>query len=738
MKLIFQYRTLLCLVVTVLFLLHHIERINIPLLNNVENTAYDLRLKLSVPGTIDSRIVILDIDEKSLAQEGRWPWSRDKLSYLVDMLFEYYQIKLLGFDIVFSEPDTSSGLGLLNKLSKNELADNEQFSSIVEKLTPQLNFDTVFANSLESRPVVMGYYFNNADNINPSSSLPKPAYNLKDLPSAGFIKSYGYGANLKTLQDKALYGGYFNNVSIDIDGSFRRLPLITEYDGHLYESLSLAMYRRLLEQPPLEFTFNSGYDLDSSTPRLEAINIESLSIPVTDQGVALVPYRGKQGSFKYISATDVLNGITPPEELMNKIIIMGATAAGIFDLRITPVQNVYPGVEVHANLVSAMLDQQFKSKPTYMLGVEFVELILLALLVIVLYPKLSSGSAAIVFGIIISTMFLLNIYAWRELHIDNFIATPMVLLFILFSIQIYFGYFLETKRKNKLGQIFGQYIPSALVEDMSKSEDEYSLKGESRELTVLFSDVRGFTSISENMEPEELCELMNEILTPVTKVIHHNNGTIDKYIGDAVMAFWGAPLHDDNHASNAVKASLEFTSILESINQYFVTKDWPHIDIGVGINTGNMNVGNMGSEFRIAYTVMGDAVNLGSRLEALTKQYGVRVIVSESTRLAAPEFTYLELDRVRVKGKNEPITIYEPLCLSQDLTKEKSQQIDLLQIAYDYYHNQQWKLAQKEFSTLAEQYPDKLLYRLYLDRIEEYIKTTPEADWDGVYTHTSK
>ena len=725
--------------ITVLFLLHHIERVNIPLLNNIENIAYDLRLKLSVPGTIDSRIVILDIDEKSLAQEGRWPWSRDKLSFLTDMLFDYYQIKLLGFDIVFSEPDTSSGLGLLDKLSKNELAGNEEFSTIVKKLTPQLNFDTVFANSLENRSIVMGYYFNNAsNNINPSSSLPKPAYNLKDLPPIGLIQSHGYGANLKTLQDKAIYGGYFNNQSIDIDGSFRRLPLITEYDGKIYESLSLAMYRRLLDQAPLEFTFNSGYDLASSIPRLEAINIESLSIPVTDQGVALVPYLGKQGSFKYISATDVLNGITPPEELMNKIIIMGATAAGIFDLRITPVQNVYPGVEIHANLVSAMLDQRFKSKPTYMLGVEFVELILLALLVIVLYPKLSSGSAAIVFGIIISAIFGLNIYAWRELHLDNFIATPMVLLFILFSIQIYFGYFLETKRKNKLGQIFGQYIPSTLVEDMSKSEDEYSLKGENRELTVLFSDVRGFTSISENMEPEELCDLMNEILTPVTKVIHHNNGTIDKYIGDAVMAFWGAPLHDHNHASNAVKSSLEFTSILESINQYFVSKNWPHIDIGVGINTGNMNVGNMGSEFRIAYTVMGDAVNLGSRLEALTKQYGVRVIVSESTKLAAPEYAYLELDRVRVKGKTEPITIYEPLCLSQDLTEKKSQQLDLLQIAYNYYHKQQWEHARKEFEILVQQDPDKFLYRLYLGRIEEYIKTAPAADWDGVFTPTRK
>jgi len=721
-----------------MFLIHHIKQVEIPLLNDIENIAYDLRLKLTMPSTFDSRIVILDIDEKSLASEGRWPWSRDKLSYLVDILFDYYQVKVLGFDIVFSEPDTSSGLELIEQLSENELSEDKLFNDVVHTLKPQLDFDGLFAQSLKDRAVVLGYYFNTSNNnVNPSSLLPKPVSGLKNS-AADLITVHGYGANLAQLQGAAIYGGYFNNSSVDSDGSYRRLPLVVEHDGDVYESLSLSMYRRLLGQPPLEFTFKAGYDRSSSGSRLESIEIESLSIPVTDRGVALVPYRGKQGSFEYISTTDVLSGIVPPEKLENKIIIMGATAAGIMDLRTTPVQNVYPGVEVHANLISAMLDQSFKSKPTYMLGTEFLELIVLSLLIIILYPKLSSGVAALVFAGLIGLMFSLNIYAWTVLNIDNFIATPLILLFILFSIQIYFGYFLETKKKNKLGKIFGQYIPEELVEDMSHSENEYSLKGESREMTVLFSDVRGFTSISEGMKPDKLCELMNEILTPITQVIHQNNGTIDKYIGDAVMAFWGAPVANNNHAYNAVFSALRFSSVLEELNKQFVLKEWPHIDLGIGINTGEMNVGNMGSEFRIAYTVMGDAVNLGSRLEGLTKQYGVSVIVSESTKVSAPEFTYMELDRVRVKGKTEPITIYEPLALIENVTNSQKEQLLILEKAYGHYHSREWAQAKDCFTRLKLIEPTRYLYNLYLERIEEFIRLDPGDDWNGVYDHIVK
>jgi adenylate cyclase len=730
------YRNLSCLVITGIFLFHLAGQIEIPLLNRIENIVYDLRLRFSTSSTIDPRIVIFDIDEKSLAQEGRWPWSRDKMTYLVDIMFDYYRIKVLGFDIVFSEPDTSSGLGLLEKLAQEELADDKEFGNVLDQVRPRLDFDDLFARSLKDRAVVLGFYFNQArTSTNPDSSLPFSNILLSDHPSLKPLKATGYGANLQILQNAAIYGGYFNNQSVDSDGSYRRVPLITAYQGKIYEALSLAVYRRLLGQPDLKFDFSHGY---GDKARLESITIESLSIPVTENGTVLVPYRGKQGSFNYISATDLLNGEVDPELLADKIVLVGTTAPGLLDLRTTPVQNVYPGVEIHANLISSMLDDNFRSKPTYMLGAEFIELILLAGFVMFLYPKLSSIAAALTFSLLILLMISANFYLWNVLNIDNFLATPLIVLFLLFLTQMYFGYFLETRKKNKLGKIFGQYIPAELVADMSKTEHEFTLKGESREMTVLFSDVRGFTTISETLEPEQLSDLINEILTPVTKMIHHNKGTIDKYIGDAVMAFWGAPLEDKNHAHNAVNAALEFVHVLESINLSFQAKAWPAIDMGIGVNTGVMSVGNMGSEFRMAYTVMGDAVNLGSRLEGLTKQYGVRVIVGETTKNAAPEFSYVEVDRVKVKGKNEPVTIYEPLGLSQTLSIEDAELIQHLNDAYTSYHSRNWRDAQKTFLALKTQFPQRLLFDIYLDRIEQYIASPPETDWDGVFTHQTK
>lgn len=727
-------RSLVCLIVTALFLLHIAGRIDIPLLNKVENIVYDIRLSNTTPNTVDPRIVIVDLDEKSLAQEGRWPWSRDKLSFLVDILFDYYQIHVLGFDVVFAEPDTTSGLQLLETLQQLTLADNPQFNKVVEQLRPQLAFDEMFANSLKDRNVVLSYYFNPNTNINPDSSLPKPVASKQATPTS-LLQAKGYGSNLNILQDAAVAGGYFNNDTVDSDGSYRRLPLLMAYNDEIYETLALAMYRKAMKVTDIQFDYGDGY---ADQAHIESLTLNSLSIPVDNRAVALVPYRGKQGSFRYISATDVLSGAVPIEALADKIVLFGATAAGILDLRTTPVQNVFPGVEVHANILSGMLDSNFKSKPDYMLGAEFLELLILAALVIFLYPKLSSIQSIGIFGVLIVVMFSLNIYLWQTLNIDSILATPIILLFILFLIQIYFGYFLESKKKNKLSKIFGQYIPKELVSEMSQSEHDFTLKGESKEMTVLFSDVRGFTSISENMSPVDLCELINEILTPVTQTIHQHQGTIDKYIGDAVMAFWGAPLDNENHAHHAVTAALAFTPVIKQINNSFKEKGWPKIEMGIGLNTGTMNVGNMGSEFRMAYTIMGDAVNLGSRLEGLTKQYGVQIIVSETTKYATPDIGYLELDRVRVKGKNEPVSIYEPLGLNTALTSEELSTIEQLDIALSDYHQQNWQQAKSAFITLSELQPEKQLFKLYITRIDEYLLKPPEADWDGVFTHKSK
>ncbi|MFU8788070.1 MAG: CHASE2 domain-containing protein [Methylobacter sp.] len=738
-KILKSYRPLSCLLITLLFMAHSARWLEIPTLQRMENIVYDLRLRSTAPNTIDPRIVIVDIDEQSLAQEGRWPWRRDKLAYLADMLFDYYQIKLLGFDVIFSEADTSAGVELLEQLASGPLQSNTGFLSALETLRPQLSYDDQFAKSLQNRPVVLAYFTSPIAEKTPEIGvLPPPLAKASEHPFSSLLaKEKSYTANLPKLQAAATSGGFFNNPAVDEDGVYRRLPLLTEYRQHIYPALSLALFKTLLEQPPIEFVTGSGYGAQHSE-RLEALNIEGFHIPVDQSSNLLVPYRGRQGSFPYISATDVLNGIVPQAALQDKIVIVGTTAAGLLDLRATPVQHVYAGVEIHANILSGLLDQRIKSRPSYSLGIELLELAAICLAAILIFPRLPVFLSALIFGVWLAAGIAANFYAWTAWHIDTALAAPITLLVVLYGIQLFFGFFFESRRKKQLGNIFGQYIPPELVEQMSKSDEEFTLKGESRDMTVLFSDVRGFTTISEGMEPQELCELINGILTPVTRVIHESKGTIDKYIGDAIMAFWGAPMHNPQHASYAVKAGLAILQTLTRIQQDFKAKGWPEIDIGIGINTGKMSVGNMGSQFRIAYTVMGDAVNLGSRLEGLTKQYGVKMIVSESTAQAAPEYSYRELDKVRVKGKHNPITIYEPLGIGADLSPEQRQQLDLLNQALHSYRQQQWLAAQAIFGQLAGSHPHDKLYAIYLERIAYYLESPPETDWDGAFTHTSK
>ncbi|MDD5274538.1 MAG: adenylate/guanylate cyclase domain-containing protein [Methylovulum sp.] len=734
------YRILSCIAISSIFMMHATGWLKMPVLQRIENISYDLRLRATVANTLDPRIVIVTLDEDSLAQEGRWPWSRDKMAYLVDMLFDYYHIKLLGFDVLFAEPDNSSGVTLLDKLAAGALQQDTGFLSALATLRPQLAYDAVFAKSLANRPVVMGYFTSHIKEKTPQvGKLPPPLASVANWPfSTSLFNVQSYTANLGPLQTAAQSGGFFNNPAIDPDGVYRKLPLVVNYHNQVYEALSLALFRTLLGQPPVQFIIGENYGLNQADNRLEGLRIEGFTVPVDENGAILVPFRGRQGSFNYIPATDVLNGITDPAKLKDKIVIFGTTAAGLLDSRATPVQSVYPGVEIHANVLSALLDQTLKSRPNYILAVEVVELLLICLLGVLVFPRLSAVSSALVFGLLFSAILIGNLYCWITWNIDTLLASPLILLTLLYGIQIFFSFFLESRRKRQLSALFGQYIPPELVAQMSQSDETFSLTGESREMTVLFSDVRGFTHISETMDPQRLCELINAILTPVTQVIHEAQGTIDKYIGDAVMAFWGAPMHNPNHAAYAVRSALAIVEMMTLLQQEFKTQGWPVIEMGIGINTGTMSVGNMGSQFRMAYTVMGDAVNLGARLEGLTKQYGVKIIVSAATRQAAPEFIYRELDTVRVKGKHQPITIYEPLGDNTKISAEQAHLLSLLNQGLQHYRQQQWPDALAIFTQLAAAQPDDRLYALYLDRIRFYQLSPPAGEWDGIFTYTSK
>jgi adenylate cyclase len=357
----------------------------------------------------------------------------------------------------------------------------------------------------------------------------------------------------------------------------------------------------------------------------------------------------------------------------------------------------------------------------------------MALLLPLVSPLLAAAGTLGIAAMVTAGTFI----AWNS-NLILPLASPLLLIVLIFMLHMTYGFFIESRGKRQLANLFGQYIPPELVDEMSESPQEYSLEGENREMTVLFSDVRGFTSISEGMDPRQLTQLMNALLTPMTRVIHKNRGTIDKYMGDAIMSFWGAPLADSEHARHALYAAMEMMDELMIMQQDFKQRGWPDVNIGIGLNTGNMNVGNMGSEFRMAYTVLGDAVNLGSRLEGLTKNYGVNIIVSEATRVEIPEFVFRELDLVRVKGKNEPVAIFEPIGHKNDLEKSVTSELRAYKQALKHFRAQSWDKAELDFFNLTRLDPDRLLYQVYLDRVAFFRNEPPGDDWDGVFTHTSK
>lgn len=736
-------RIALGLIVVLLFAGHASRRYSIPFIDRFENIVYDARLRLTMARDVDPRIVIVDIDEKSLAIEGRWPWRRDKLGLMLDQLFDHYQVGIVGFDVVFAERDESSGLSTLKALAENELRGNAPYQAALKEIAPRLEYDRLFAEKLKNRAIVLGYYFSHALSEDAkghtSGMLPKPVL------AAGTFKGHnipftswsGYGANLDEFQMAAASGGHFNPWP-DEDGVTRRVPMLAEYNGAYYESLSMAIVRLGLGLPPVRPGFPQDKPWSRDYPGLEWIDIGSVRIPVERLVTALVPYRGKEGSFKYISATDVLHSNARLDDLKNKIVLVGTTAPGLNDLRAAPVASVYPGVEIHANLIAGMLDGTIKQRPPYVLGAEVALLLVSGIFMSLLLPMVNPLRATLLTLAALAVVFATNVLVWAQGNLVLPLASGLMMIGALFALNMSYGFFVESRAKRQITGRFGQYVPPELVDEMSANPDAFSMEGESRELSVLFTDVRDFTTISEGLEPRELAKLMNEFLTPLTGVIYQHRGTIDKYMGDCIMAFWGAPLHDAQHARHAVMAGMEMHRILESLQPHFKAKGWPPIHIGIGVNSGRMSVGNMGSEVRVAYTVMGDAVNLASRLEGLTRHYGVRMIVGELTRAEVPEVTFRELDRVKVKGKGASVAIYEPVGLAAGIAKELRDELKLWMQVLKLYRACDWDMAELQLINLTRLDPHAGLYALYLERIARLRKNPPERGWDGSWKFETK
>ena len=632
-------------------------------------------------------------------------------------------------DVVQSEAETNPADKVEEALSKTNTPLPDWFSEIKESL----NADAIFAATIKDKELVLGYPFHNklvtqTGKLPPTSIISKP----NEIESLTTIHMLGYTANLNDFTNNATGSGFFS-VAPDRDGSIRRAPIIARYNDQIYPSLALETARiYLLEDEIILHTDDVG-----SAKTVTHVSMGKSNIYTDAQGQILIPYLGKRKHFDYLSASEVLHSNRTFTELEGAVVFIGTSAVGLADLRPTPVEASFPGVEIQATILHGILHPEtIAYVPDWTEGATIVWLVILGLIMSLLYPLLPPISLVIAgLGLLVAT-FSFNLWLWISQHINLPVIMSLLLIMAVSSIYVIYDLLRENKDRKRIHNMFGQYVPVEHINKLIDNPQQISTDGEKREMTVLFSDLRNFTSLSEPLSTRELKSFLNHYLTPITKIIFDYNGTIDKYVGDMVMAFWGAPIIDPNHAQLAVKSALDMQKKIDELQDDFTQIGINNVAAGIGIHTGEMNVGDMGSDYRRAYTVLGDAVNLGSRLESLTKFYGVKILVSENTKVQCPEIVFRYIDNVRVKGKNDAIKIYEPLLLKKDLSETFAKQLKIHELSFEYYRQGELHAATKLFENQLKD-SKQTLYQLYLDRINSFSGEVPKK-WDAVYTHKNK
>lgn len=703
-------------------------------LTRIEYLLYDLRFNLLLDYTkrdqSDHKIAIIDIDEDAIVEIGRFPWSRHKVATLIDKLGEA-GVLVTAFDVVFSEAEENP-VDYIAGLAPDALAQSVGNQGAWQNLYESVDADINMARAVSENDIVLGFFFQD-DGQYQNGMLPPPVFQVPPEWSERLVVTQrpGFTANIPVLQEQS-EGGGFVTMFPDFDGTVRRAPLVIRHGDFLYPSLALGAALRYLF-------------LDSVEPQVAEVGnvltvtevaVSEFPAPTDALGFVTVPYQGKAYTYPYISAADVMMDRLEPGVLEGAVVFVGTSAIGLADLRSTPMGPQYPGVEVHANILDALLSGGFPQKPDWAEGAMLFQLFLIAILMIVVLPRL--GPITMLLGGlgIILLVLVFNGYVWT-LGLDLPLAGALMLTLALTIIFIADGFLRENASKKMLKGMFDQYVPPAHIDKMMSDPDAYSFSGESKELTVLFSDIRSFTTISESLNAKDLKLMLNTYFTPITKEIFDYNGTIDKYVGDMVMAFWGAPIDDEHHRENAVKAALKMQEVTEQLKPMFKAQGLPEVNIGVGVNTGFMNVGDMGSSYRRAYTVLGDAVNLGSRLESITKFYGAKILIGEETYDHITGFVCRFVDRIVVKGKEEAIRVYEPLGLEGEVDANVVDEIQEYDLAYGLYLERRWDEATTAFKRLHEQNPLPL-YQVYVERIQDLRHQTLPDDWDGTFVHTSK
>ncbi len=655
-----QWLSVALLGVLLAYSLHHVD---IDPLRRLDAFLYDVRVRWFAHEAVNERIAIVDIDQRSLAEIGRWPWNRAVLAELIERIFETYDALLLGLDVILAEADESSGLAALERLARGRLRHDRAFRATLDELRPALDYDGRLAATIGRHPVILGFHLSAGAPAAKSGALPTALPAMAEQ-AAQFSQWNGYGGNLPILQ-QAASGAGFLGAPVDRDGVTRRAWLLATCDGQVYAALALVMAQTLLGNPVWQLRFAERAPWQMTGATIEAIELSAarglLRIPVAAQAAVLLPFRGGEGSFSYHSAADVLAGRLPADSLSGRIVLLGTTAPGLLDQRVTPVGEAFPGVEAHANLLAGLLDGRLLHVPDYMPTIEAGLLLLVGVVLLRFLPRLSPASAVGLSALLLLSLTIIALLAWARLQWVLPMAATLLLVAGLLALHLFFGYFVERRAKRRLATLFGQYVPPELVDEMSRDPEHYTMAGRSAELTVLFADVRSFTTLAESMPPDDLARLMNDYLSEMTDIIRSHRGTLDKYIGDAIVAFWGAPLEDAEHARHAVEAGLAMQRALREVNRRFVARGWPALRIGIGINSGAMVVGDMGSRHRRSYTVLGDAVNLASRIQSLSDRYGAGVIIGEATFRALGDWRCRPLGLVAVRGRTAPVALYEAL-----------------------------------------------------------------------------
>ena len=673
-------------------------------------------------------LIIIDIDDRSLELVGQWPWSRTVLARLTD---QTYSAAALGFDIVFAEPDRTNPQNLITQYPNN-LPLREQLELLPDN-------DEVFANAIANHgTVVLGVAVNNTDDDYIEVKSKFGMVTQGDSPQQ-FLPAYNsVRRNIPLLEDSASGIG---SMSIgNNDAIVRSLPTFDKVNDILLPSLGLELARVAIGASTFQIKASnaSSEQAFGEQTGINNIKLGPLTMPTMPDGQAYIYYAPTQ-NMKTVSAWDVLSGSIDPEFFTGKVVLVGTSAAGLFDLRSTPIEKNVPGVTIIGQFVQQIFANEFLQRPDWLFGAEFIAGLMLSLLITFMIQTLGPVGGLTVLGVGSGGIIGGSWYFFKSKLFLVDPISPLVIILTVYVAVTFFNFLFTELERSRVRGAFAQYMSPEMVNRLAESNESLKLGGERKDMTMLFSDIRGFTKISEQykQDPEALTDLINRLLTTLSNEILECEGTIDKYMGDCIMAFWNAPASQDNHAQLAIQAGVKMRKALKELNDELVGEGKLAMEIGIGINTGDCIVGNMGSDKRFDYTVLGDAVNLAARLEGQSGSYGVNIVLGEETAKKMPDYKLIELDLIAVKGKTEPVRIYTYL---SDLHIDQAAKLKEPQNAMlASYREQNWDAAERHLLIAKAQAPElEKYYQYFQERINQFRIHPPRHDWSGVNVATTK